>query len=151
MLFLTYYRLPIPCPNRTSGRRLKYFKRIFSGPDLGLVSPQAMWFHLGPPNAPNPNYINNFIKMLLNSFRDIVILQPFIYFFINLGAPWVRGPQALLLLLLCKSATVYSPLLSVLWDTMDLYLRPSCPPYNVDRKDGDRNTLCLTEPNGTRT
>jgi len=62
----------------------------------------------GAPTAPYTNYINNFIKILLNVFRGIVILQPFLFIFYKFGRPHESGgPQALLLLLLCKSATVY--------------------------------------------
>jgi len=76
------------------------------GPDLGLVWPQATVILPGVPTAPYPNYINNFITILLKAFRVIVILQPFNFFFINLGGPFSPGaPQKLLLLLLCKSAT----------------------------------------------
>jgi len=60
---------------------------ISAGPDLGLVRPQATVIPPGAPNASYPNYINNFIKMLLNAFRCIIILQPFLFMFINLGAP----------------------------------------------------------------
>jgi len=59
---------------------------VGAGPDLGLVRPQATVILRGAPTAPYPNYINNFIKMLLNAFRVIVILQPFFYF-INVWAP----------------------------------------------------------------
>jgi len=51
-----------------------------AGPDLGLVRPQANVIPRGAPTAPYPNYINNFIKILSNAFRVIVILQPFIFF-----------------------------------------------------------------------
>jgi len=51
-----------------------------TGTDLGLVRPQATVIPRGAATAPYPNYINNFIKMLSNAFRVIVILQPFYYF-----------------------------------------------------------------------
>jgi len=47
-----------------------------AGPDLVLVGPQTTVIQ----TAPYPNYINNFIKILLNAFRVIVILQPFKFF-----------------------------------------------------------------------
>jgi len=50
---------------------------LHSGPDLGLVRPQATVIPRGAPTAPYPNYINNFIKMLLNAFRVMLILQQF--------------------------------------------------------------------------
>jgi len=48
-----------------------------AGPDLGLVRPQATVIPTGAPTASHPNYINNFIKILLDAFRSIVILQTF--------------------------------------------------------------------------
>jgi len=51
-----------------------------AGPDLGLVRPQATVIPRGAPTAPYSNYINNFIKILLNAFRVIVILLPFLFF-----------------------------------------------------------------------
>jgi len=52
---------------------------LYTGPDLGLVRPQATEILPGAPTAPYPNYINNFIKILSNTFRGIVILQPFFF------------------------------------------------------------------------
>jgi len=64
----------------------------YAGPDLGVVRPQATVIPGGAPIATYPNYIyiNHFIKLLLNAFRVIVILQPFFYF-INLGDPLSPG------------------------------------------------------------
>jgi len=75
------------------------------GPDLGLVRLQATVIPHGAPTTQYPNtktYINDFIKIWLNAFRVIVILQPFYYFY--------KFFEALLqkkhcFLLLCKSAT----------------------------------------------
>jgi len=51
----------------------------------------------GAPTAPYPNYINNFINILLNAFHSIVILQPFYCFFYKFWGPLESGgPQALL-------------------------------------------------------
>jgi len=61
----------------------------------------------GPNRLLPKHYINN-IKIWLNAFRVIVILQPFKFCFKNMWAPWVRGTQALLLLLLCKSGTAHT-------------------------------------------
>jgi len=64
-----------------------------------IVGPQ-------PPHTPTISISCYFIKMLLNAFRVIVILQPFIFFFINFGPlESGGGPKVLLLLLLCKSGT----------------------------------------------
>jgi len=63
---------------------------INSGPDLGLVRPQATVIPRGPPTAPYPNYMNNFIKMLSNTFRVIVILQPFFLIY-KFGGPLSPG------------------------------------------------------------
>jgi len=64
-----------------------------AGPDLGFVRPQATVIRRLAPTAPYPNYINNFILMLLNALRVMVILQQFVIF-INLVAPCVQGPPS---------------------------------------------------------
>jgi len=77
----------------------------YPGPDLGLVRPQATVISTGTPTTPHPNYINNFITILLNAFRGIVILHPFFLYLLIWGLLECGGPHALLLLLLCKSTT----------------------------------------------
>jgi len=53
---------------------------MYPGPDLGIVRPQATLILPGAATAPYPNYINNFIIILLNAICGIVILLQFLLF-----------------------------------------------------------------------
>jgi len=115
-----------------------YYSRSITRADLGVVRPHATVIPHGAPTAPHPNYINNFIIILLNALCSIVLLKPFHVFFINLVGPlsprapkhcffcfYVNPPLSITNIMSCPISILVCHVLYIFLQYKPLCYRPS--------------------------